>query len=119
VGRGIQSSKAVRAISATLGAWPFISAFAWPHSAAQFTNTWLVAVTTVATAIAAMRAPALGYVNTALGAWLVISALALAPKATATAWNNALVGVALVVTSLVSGSKPGGLIPRDATVVRR
>jgi hypothetical protein len=54
------------------GIWLILSVFAWPHDAAQFTNTWLMGVLTVVAALVAMAAPGIRFVNIVAGVWLII-----------------------------------------------
>lgn len=84
-----------------LGVWLFISAFAWQHTQAQQTNTWIVGLLGVAFALWAIAAPAMRYLNTALAVWLFISVWALPTVNAATVWNNIIVAVAMFVISLV------------------
>ena len=46
-----------RTLNIALGVWLFISAFLWPHTSAQFTNTWICGALTVAFSLIAMRVP--------------------------------------------------------------
>lgn len=97
-----------RIANVILGVWLFISAFIWPHTQAQFTNTWIVGVICVALALIAMRVPAIRYLNTALAVWLFISAWALPHLVVGTVWNNVLVAIAIFFVSLVSTELPVG-----------
>jgi hypothetical protein len=90
-----------RVINVILGAWLFISAFAWAHSREQMTNTWVVGVLAVCFALAAMALPWVRYLNTVLSVWLFISAWALPTVSIGTVWNNVLVAIAMFVISLV------------------
>lgn len=91
-----------RIINIVLGVWLFISAFAWTHSHAQMTNTWVVGVLGVIFALAAMTVPWARYLNTLLAIWLFISAWALPTVSAGTVWNNVLVAIAMFVMSLVA-----------------
>src|SRR5262245_26482449 len=91
-----------RYLNIILGIWLFISAFLWPHSGPQFTNTWLMGLLCIVFSFASMMAPAARYLNVALAIWLFISAFALPRVSTVTVWNNSLVGIAILVLSLVS-----------------
>jgi hypothetical protein len=97
-----------RAFSLLLGVWLFISAFLWPHTAFQMTNTWICGVVAVVLAAVAMRVPRVRYGNTLLSVWLFISAFALPSTSMGTIWNNVIVSIALFVASLV----PTEEIPR-------
>ncbi len=66
-----------RIVNIVLGIWLFVSAFIWPHSYAQMTNTWIVGLLCVAFALIAMRVPEVRYLNTLLAVWLFISVWAL------------------------------------------
>jgi hypothetical protein len=90
-------------INIALGIWLFISAFIWPHSQTQATNTWIVGLLTVIFAAAALRYPSARYLNTILAVWLFISVWALPAISMATMWNNALVAIAIFLVSLVPG----------------
>lgn len=92
---------AARTLNVILGIWLFISAFAWQHTTAQFTNTWILGVLCVIFALIAMRVPQVRYVNTILAIWLFISAFALPHANAATQWNNCLVAIAIFIVSLV------------------
>jgi len=105
---------AARTLNVLVGIWLFISAFVWPHSAAQMTNTWILGVLCVVLALIAMRFEQVRYVNSLLGIWLFISAFALPGATPGTTWNNALVAIAIFIISLV----PSTMLPaprRSAT----
>jgi hypothetical protein len=90
-----------RMLNVALGVWLFISAFAWPHTMAQHTNTWICGVLGVIFALAATRYSQARVLNTILSVWLFISVWVL-PRANAgTAWNNALVAIAMFCLSLI------------------
>jgi hypothetical protein len=101
-----------RLFNAALGVWLFISAFAWPHSMAQRTNTWIVGILVVAFSLGAMNVPRLRYANTILAVWLFISAWALPHVSAGTVWNNVLVSIALFIVSLAPSiaEHPGGAL---------
>jgi SPW repeat-containing protein len=94
-----------------LGVWLFISAFLWPHTSAQMTNTWIVGIVCAVAAAVAVRIPDARYVDTVLAVWLFISVWALPRSAPGTAWNNALCAIAIFVLSLAP-AMPAGLGPR-------
>src|SRR5690349_8707395 len=95
------NEKEARYANAVIGVCLFISAFVWPHSSAQFTNTWIMGVIVTAVALIATRVPGFQFVNTLAGIWLVISAFVLPAVRVGTMWNNAIVGIAVVGLSLV------------------
>ena len=107
-----------RLTSAALGVWLFISAFAWHHTMAQRTNTWISGVLAFVFALGAVNVPRLRFLNTILSVWLFISAFALPRISSATLWNNALVAIALFVTSLTTSARatpPSAIGPRAAS----
>lgn len=98
-----------------LGVWLFISAFLWPHSAVQMTNTWVCGLLAVVFAgIAAYAAARARYLNTLLAVWLLLSSFALVAHSVGTVWNNAIVALAIFVTSLIPGSGEAMSRPRRA-----
>jgi hypothetical protein len=102
---GPNSASWARIANVILGAWLFISAFAWPHSSAQMTNTWILGVLQVIFALVALFANSQArYLNTVLSIWLFISAFALPRIAIETTWNNAIVAILTFLFSLVPGS---------------
>ncbi len=106
------TSQWARGASVVLGVWLFISAFVWPHSAPQQTNTWILGVLFVIFALIAMGSPQLRYVNTVLSIWLFISVWALPHNNRGTMWNNALVAIAVFLLSLVPGAAERGVMAR-------
>jgi hypothetical protein len=106
-----------RILNVILGVWLFISAFAWPHTSAQFTNTWILGVLAVIFAlVAAYAAPQARYLNTLLAIWLFISAFALPRLNVGTVWNNVIVAILMFIFSLVpsEGGRYGRLMHRPA-----
>lgn len=92
-----------------LGAWLFLSAFLWPHTPAQMTNTWVLGALCMAFALVGLVLPAARYLNTALSLWLFASAFVLPTRSAATVWNNALVAIAIFLVSLVPGEGLAGV----------
>ena len=90
-----------RVVTLILGVWLFISAFLWPHTASQMTNTWILGVLCVVFAFLATSVQWFRFLNTALAVWLFISAFALPSLSRGTVWNNALVAIAIFVFSLI------------------
>ncbi len=88
-----------------LGVWLFISAFVWPHSLSQQSNTWICGVLAVIFALVALAYPVARYLNTALAVWLFISAWALPTFSPGTVWNNVLVALAIFFISLVPSER--------------
>lgn len=93
----------VRVLNIVLGVWLFISAFIWPHTQAQMTNTWILGVLCVLFAVVAMFYEPARFLNTALAIWLFISAWALPTINAGTVWNNVLCAIAIFIVSLIPG----------------
>jgi hypothetical protein len=101
-----------RLINVTLGVWLFVSAFLWPDSRAQATNTWVCGVLCVAFSIASMGVSWARHLSSALAVWLFVSAWALPIHHVSTLWNNVLCSIAIFVVSLVPSDTttlPGAL----------
>jgi SPW repeat len=96
------SAASPRILNVILGAWLFISAFLWPHSQAQMTNTWILGILAVVFALVSMYVAAQArYLNTLLAIWLFISAFALPRVSVGTVWNNAIVAILMFIVSLL------------------
>jgi hypothetical protein len=106
---------APRGLNVALGVWLFISAFLWPHSQGQMTNTWLMGVLCVVFAVAAMYVEQVRFLNTLLAIWLFISAFALPSLSVGTTWNNAIVAIAIFLVSLVPSRGRMAHRPRPAS----
>lgn len=95
-----------RLLEILVSVWLIISAFAWPHSFAQMTNTWIVGVIGAVVGLVALFADMrLRYLNTVLAIWLFISVWALPGARPGTIWNNVIVAFVLFLSSL---SMPAG-----------
>lgn len=94
-----------RSLNVILGIWLFISAFVWPHSQEQMTNTWILGVLAVVFAVFSINTPPIRYLNTFLALWLFISAFALpSPRVSSgTVWNNVIVAILIFIFSLAPG----------------
>lgn len=90
-----------RWLNSLLGAWQFVSAFFWPHTAPQSGNSWTMGFLIAIVALIGLRVPGVRFINTALGIWLIASTFVLPSNWPATHWNDVLVGVAVVALSLV------------------
>jgi len=111
----LSSNGMARGFTLLLGVWLFISAFIWPHTTSQMTNTWICGVLAVVFAAVAMRAPQVRYANTILAIWLFISAFALASVSVGTIWNNVIVSIAIFVASLVPSDEVTPMFRRPRT----
>jgi hypothetical protein len=92
-----------RYLTILLSVWLFISAFAWNHTTPSRTNTWIVAVLLVVSALSTITAPAMRWFNMALSVWLFLSTLAFPHVTSATLWNNLIVAAIVFVLSLIPG----------------
>lgn len=90
-----------RTANLVLGIWLFISAFIWPHSGAEQTNTWILGILIVLASIAAMYAPPARYLNTVFGIYLFVSSWLMPHVNAGTLWNNLIVAVLVFVVSLI------------------
>jgi hypothetical protein len=99
---------AARTLNLILALWLFFSAFAFPRSAASFTNAWLIGLLAAVFALAGMRSPGARFANTTLSAWLLVSAFVLTRGGTAARWNDLVVAIVMLAVSLV----PGTMYPR-------
>jgi hypothetical protein len=109
-GRGwANAGLGARIANLILGAWLFISAFIWPHSPAQMTNTWIMGLIIAVLALISMAASQARYLNTAASIWLFISVWVLPGGNAGTQWNNAVVAILVFLFSLAPGpSRPLG-----------
>jgi hypothetical protein len=74
-------------VHGTLGAWLFISAFAWPHTAVQRGTALVVGLLCTAVAVATLFVPRARYLNTALSVWLLVSGFS-----SARSWHRRVCG---------------------------
>ncbi len=106
------NSKVARGINVVLGIWLFISAFAWEHTFAERTNTWILGVLCVVFALVAMSTSTARWLNTALAIWLFISVWALPHDNLGTMWNNAIVAIVVFLVSLSAPEERPGIPAR-------
>lgn len=100
------SNDSPRLIEILASVWLIISAFAWPHSVAQMTNTWIVGVIGAIVGLVALFTDMrLRHINTVLAVWLFISVWALPGALPATVWNNVIVAFVIFLSSM---SMPAG-----------
>ena len=90
-------------INLLIGIWLFISAFVWPHTMGQQTNTWILGVLIALASAWAMFAPTARYFDTIFAIWLFISTLVIAHQTAGTMWNNLIAAIVVFVLSLVPG----------------
>jgi hypothetical protein len=91
------------AINLLIGIWLFMSAFIWPHTTGQMTNTWIIGVLIALASAWAMYAPDARYLDTIFAVWLFISTFVIAHPTPATMWNNAIAAIVVFVLSLIPG----------------
>jgi len=103
------SNDSPRLLEILVCVWLIISAFAWPHTVAQMTNTWIVGVIgAVASLVALFADTRLRYITTVLAVWLFISVWALPGAHPGTIWNNVIVAFVLFLSSLSTPAGAGG-----------
>jgi hypothetical protein len=90
-----------RFLNALLGAWLFISTFAWRHGQSAGTNTWICGLLILAFAVWALWIPNMRWWNTFLGAWMIFAGIVFPHLSPGTQWNNIIVGAVVLLVSLV------------------
>jgi hypothetical protein len=96
-----------RTFNALVALWILVSAFAWPHGAAQRLSTALSGLAALALALITVRHDAARYLNMGVGVWLFLSAFLLPSDPqwrAATTWNNAIFGLVLFATALLGAT---------------
>jgi hypothetical protein len=95
------AGKWARFISATLGAWLIVSAFAFPQADPSRTNAWVVGLVIVAVDVGALTVSAVRALNTIAALWLLLSVTLVFETASAMRWNAVAIALAVLVASLV------------------
>jgi hypothetical protein len=90
-----------RWVSLILSIWLFISAFVWPSTLGEHTDTWILAILMFAASIIAMFVPPVRFANTVLSIWLFCATLAISHTQSATVWNDCIVAILVFVVSLI------------------
>jgi hypothetical protein len=103
----LRNSRA-RSFNLFLGGWLFLSAFLWPHSPAQFTNTWLSGLIVALVAAIALKQTVISYVNTLVGTWVLMSSFIFRTSSSATRWHDFAVGVLIIIASLIPAPASAG-----------
>jgi len=97
-----------RIFNVLLGAWLFLSAFAWPHSGMQFPAALVCGGLTVVLSLATIYIPGLRYLTAVVAALLFASSIASVrhwdPR---TSWHNAIIAVAIFVAALIDRGPAG------------
>lgn len=96
--------RSARYANVLLGSWLLLSAFLWPHSPEQFTNTVVVGFLCAVLALLAAAVPPVRFVNVGLTGWLFVSAFVLPTYRTATVWHNAIAALLMLVVALTGKS---------------
>ncbi|HUJ63272.1 MAG TPA: hypothetical protein VLX92_32460 [Kofleriaceae bacterium] len=107
-----------RWVNLVLGVWLFISAFIWPHSLGEQTDTWILGLLIFCASIAAMFVPMIRFANTLFAIWLFFATVVIAHSQPGTLWNNCIAAIIVFLMSLVpTGAAPtasGGHRPLPA-----
>lgn len=96
-----------RIFSALIGVWLFVTAFMWPHNAAQGTLAVVCAVLVFVLAIVSFYTAAARYAELVVSAALFIGTLVLPAVNRATVWNDVIVAVAILAASLLDRGPEG------------
>lgn len=91
---------AARWTGALIGAWLFVSAFAWQHSPEQFYNSWVVGLSAFIAAVLAANFDWTRYANIVMAVWLLASVWALPVISDGTFWNNIVVAVLMFAVAM-------------------
>lgn len=98
---GADGGASIRWVNVAIGIWLFISAFIWPHTTAQQTNTWILGILIALVGLWAMAVPKARFVNTVLAIWLFFATLFLPHETAGTLWNNLIAALVVFLVSLV------------------
>jgi hypothetical protein len=90
----------VRACSAVLAGWLFVSAALWLHSGPQLFNTLLCGVFVLVFCLLGGRRG-----NAVVGVWLMMTSFLLPNWHIATVYNHMLVGLGLIALPLLAGRR--------------
>ncbi|HEY2515513.1 MAG TPA: hypothetical protein VGI39_31815 [Polyangiaceae bacterium] len=110
----VDHTRHARDLNVLLGAWLFVSAFAWPHSFDVQMVTCIVGVLVALSGAAAFVADELRYVEAMLGGLLVLAAIVQPNLGVATCVNNVLVGAAVSSLALLHDGVSSRLLHRLA-----
>lgn len=110
----VDHTRHARDLNVLLGAWLFVSAFAWPHEFDARMVTWIVGALVALSAAAAFVADELRYVEAILGGLLVFAAVVQPNVDVATGVNNILVGGAISSLALLHDGTERRLFHRHA-----
>jgi hypothetical protein len=89
-----------------VGIWLFLSAFFWPHTSSQFTNSLIVGAACAAAAAIGLKVPAFRFVNALLAIWLFVSTWVFQADRSGTLWNNAIASLVMLIIALVPNHSP-------------
>jgi hypothetical protein len=88
-----------RIFNVLLGTWLFLSAFAWPHTAAQGVVTMAAGALTVVTALVSIYYARVRYLTALLAVLLFVASL-VAGRMGQTFWHNAVCAIAIFIAAL-------------------
>jgi hypothetical protein len=90
-----------RWVSLVIGVWIFISAFVWPHTLGERTDTWILGVLIFLASIGAMAMPPVRFLNTLFAIWLFFSTLIIHHQQPGTLWSNCIAAIIVFIMSLI------------------
>jgi hypothetical protein len=93
-----------RIINIALGAWVFISAFAFNLAQSPKVDNVIVGAAIALVALWAIWNEGARYLNTALSVWLVLATVAVFKLTDAPLWSNVITGVIVFALSLVGST---------------
>jgi hypothetical protein len=99
-------SQLASAINLLLGIWLVISAFAWPHSFAEQTNTWIVGAVIAIFSAVSFAVPEVRWLDSLPAVWLFFSTFALTHGNGGTVWHNVVIAVAVFTVAFAGAAVP-------------
>jgi hypothetical protein len=101
-----------RIFNTLLGTWLFLSAFFWPHTAAQRVTAIVCGLLTALTAVIAIYSPRVRYLTALVAVILFVLSLSTAGAMNQTFWHNAVVAIAVFIAALFDRGTVGAGSPR-------
>ncbi|HMF44081.1 MAG TPA: hypothetical protein VKQ32_25580 [Polyangia bacterium] len=96
-----------RIFNVLIGAWLFLSAFAWPHTHGQKLAAMIVGALTVVLSLAASYIGGLRYLIAVMAVMLFVMAVTGTSHWNVTLWHNAIVALAIFVAALLDRGPAG------------
>jgi hypothetical protein len=91
-----------RIFNVLIGAWLFLSSFAWPHSSPAYVVALMCGALTFVLSLATIYFPGLRYLTAAVAVILFVASLTTsASRWDRTFWHNAVIAVAIFVAALI------------------